>query len=1107
MMNLIDLVRKSRLEIENSKEVHIESQSIWANYVVEKKIISKYLIKHVDAAFIKKIAENNEFLKQFEKEDLESVFFHIEGDLGWNIYLVFVLDDDEYENLILKDKFLIESNENYARKIVIKQNDFLKYIPVGQIINNNEGKLITDPISEWSTQLGKDDLNFTLRTYSKKNIENYIKGNLEVHQTKEDMASDNSEENDKSLNIEYLQLGNGFRDYCFNANTQLNFGKINLFSGANGCGKTSVLEAIELTMTGEIKKSNSKNISEIYQKDLNSNCMLKFDNGEVIGVPRKPRETKSRETIYYQNKEKMFSKLNRAFHQYNYYSYEDTFSFCFLDDQPNYSDEFSKIIFGESAKTIEKNWLKYKLEFDNKLKDIYKENISLINQKDVINDITTVIDVDFTLVPLIKFMDRANINYLEIPKSSEPEKIKEWLGKEKAVLKPFKMEISNILKRADINTKEEIQKIYANKIIDSEGISSKLKSVSEGIETIYNNINKIGGDLEKLKSEKSQITKSSRDQQMQMEKYNSYSFIFDNISNSNNVLNLKSQENNKFIYVKKLEYIKNEWGNLLEIEICGLNIKAIEGSAEGLRNENSELKLKLQMITDEILIEGEKKSAIEKVISQIKVLGKQYIVESPQSKTCPLCGEMHNSHEEFLNSINNSMLIDDSVYKELLQNKNHVLKDIDEIDKNIEGLILKENYLISLYKANNYIGSNKILDGEFDLESISQEEMRNNLLTCLDLFLPQESELNNISSKLASLRVEGLAYENVIEALRFINVKDNTSYGLLNDESVEKVKKSHESELGIANKEIEKFSEQINSAIEALNVKKVKLTESIKIKENLESILLKLNKEKIDINYIIKDVTLLEESGVLKEYNISYKKLIGYIDDIILEIENINEIIEKKISQKVKAEQILILDKKLKVNVDEKQKCEKAINDLGELKLLEKYCEDFIESNIKGISDLFTSLHMPREFQRLGVDDNGRIVGYRDNELNEQPVPVFMMSTGQRSSVVLSIFIKLHMNMKSSPNFIMLDEPVANIDDLNILALLDFLREVSISNNTQIFLTTANEGVAKLFKRKFSYNEEKFCDFKFTRYGNEKTIISKNTYNNKNDILTSNIII
>ena len=69
----------------------------------------------------------------------------------------------------------------------------------------------------------------------------------------------------------------------------------------------------------------------------------------------------------------------------------------------------------------------------------------------------------------------------------------------------------------------------------------------------------------------------------------------------------------------------------------------------------------------------------------------------------------------------------------------------------------------------------------------------------------------------------------------------------------------------------------------------------------------------------------------------------------------------------------------------------------------------------------------------------------------------------------------LFLSNDKAPNLIMLDEPVANMDDIHMLNLLDLLRRLALSD-TQIFFTTANPEVAKLFRRKFSFLGE---DFRF----------------------------
>ena len=104
------------------------------------------------------------------------------------------------------------------------------------------------------------------------------------------------------------------------------------------------------------------------------------------------------------------------------------------------------------------------------------------------------------------------------------------------------------------------------------------------------------------------------------------------------------------------------------------------------------------------------------------------------------------------------------------------------------------------------------------------------------------------------------------------------------------------------------------------------------------------------------------------------------------------------------------------------------------------------------------------------------------------------MSTGQRTALVISVFFQMNLATPYAPKFLLLDEPVANIDDLNILALMDFLRELVIIHKRQIFFTTANRNVARLFRRKFSFLLQDFQELRFLRAKEQHLEITRHTY-------------
>ena len=50
----------------------------------------------------------------------------------------------------------------------------------------------------------------------------------------------------------------------------------------------------------------------------------------------------------------------------------------------------------------------------------------------------------------------------------------------------------------------------------------------------------------------------------------------------------------------------------------------------------------------------------------------------------------------------------------------------------------------------------------------------------------------------------------------------------------------------------------------------------------------------------------------------------------------------------------------------------------------------------------------------------------------------------------------------------MLDDPVAHVDDMNMLAFVDYLREIAISGGRQLFFASANQKVTAIFQQKFA---------------------------------------
>ncbi len=156
------------------------------------------------------------------------------------------------------------------------------------------------------------------------------------------------------------------------------------------------------------------------------------------------------------------------------------------------------------------------------------------------------------------------------------------------------------------------------------------------------------------------------------------------------------------------------------------------------------------------------------------------------------------------------------------------------------------------------------------------------------------------------------------------------------------------------------------------------------------------------------------------------------------------------------------------------QRADAAVGALGEI--LRKYDLEsevgrFIEANRTEISEILRAIHAPREFRGIApleLSETGVQIRLQREGPSNSSVELSQISTGQRTALALAIFFTLNARVRLAPPIIMMDDPVAHVDDLNMLALLDYLRETAISGRRQIFFATANDKLAGIFEQKFT---------------------------------------
>ncbi|HTF96286.1 MAG TPA: hypothetical protein VL995_09155 [Cellvibrio sp.] len=121
------------------------------------------------------------------------------------------------------------------------------------------------------------------------------------------------------------------------------------------------------------------------------------------------------------------------------------------------------------------------------------------------------------------------------------------------------------------------------------------------------------------------------------------------------------------------------------------------------------------------------------------------------------------------------------------------------------------------------------------------------------------------------------------------------------------------------------------------------------------------------------------------------------------------------------------------------------------------------------------------------TDDKPRLEVYLYEEDATQPIsPGLYFSSAQLNILSLSIFLAkaLHVEHKGEPvKVILIDDPIHSMDSINVLSVIDLLRNISVRFDRQIILSTHDENFYELLKLKIP--EDRFGSkfIKFRSFG------------------------
>lgn len=1028
----------------------------------------KYIIVYQKDTHICEIIDDEEewsgFQRELYREDIR------QDNSKAMVYIVYILDDNS-DNIPIQ---VIESNKTYGRKYVFSEDETITFI--NGIVKTSSDKIgETSPVHEWDRILRQEHLTACLtEPYASKKVESYLSGQrFDADYVQDDDYS--VMKHSKVPQIKWVKSleTTGFRDFCFDEKT-MTFGQINLFYGANGSGKTSVLEAIEYALTSEVRRVKDFKVKlptdsyprlNVYDTEAGVHTFTpgfaKKNNKEIervwYGVPI--GRTKS--------------NLNENFNRFNAFDSEAAYKFIHESDnsEDNFASMFGNLMFGETVVDHEKKWQRFKRAFNERYTELrselsearsmaqyYEESLAHKTDSSKSDEIEAGINV-------LRFSGRNRL-----PKGAS-DRYPKILEEMKLVRKYVEILSAYNIEKMSIDA---IGELVADAKNSNHLYSNQRKEKNEEITRLAE---ENGGIKKKIIDEKDKQTSIQQRLESVNTDIRNWTIVQNVLSHKetiklvNNLIVELEQLEQELYYISKIEQ-RPAIINFLKLDnYQGLS----DDEMESYENELEEAKARRRQVENKYNEEKKAFGEKEQQAIELRKIGKTLMTDA----RCPLCGHEYNSTQQLIDIIDSAVVVDEKM-ENLIGEIQELGKRIIKLEKIIDRQKLINKAKRELLELESVVPMVKKCKSDYKklyeyVISKSEKEKRK------DEIIEQQTALDNQGFSLHNINA---CQEYTSTDSTYLEYKKSGkgTYSEFLQKRLERI----ESELAISENKIAEYENKIlkNDQREELLRSEIHSLES-----QLEALDMDIYREIEQCLETIKTKFKISEDSILGEWITKYHEI---YDKCELEVERLES------QSSIVFERQMLEDCKVTIKRDTPmvERCARAVQVFEKMPSLSSFVEKGIRNNIQQISKFFKWMHHSGEFEKLDIDDKGI---YAVRGLNNQEVRTYEMSTGQRSTIAMAVMFALHMAAPDAPQFLLLDEPLATMDDTQVLNVLDILKSMA-EQNTQIFFTTANGIMIKLFKECFKNTTFDYKEYQFIKRVNRPSEIRESSINDTKSI-------
>lgn len=975
------------------------------------------------------VVERADDLAGFQERLIGSDFFKADGDQRWNSYLYFWAGPNSRGHAnFLKAKSSIEGDRHFARKFVLTEEDLLERLD-DVVSLTPSAQVSTDASVQWEEILRTTALGILLEKRPRTQLLELISsGEAFFAEEASPVARAALTLSDDPLSTGLLRRFHvSFRSAISNCDFQ--FGDVNLIFGQNGAGKTSLLESIEALYCGRIRRDPDAVLRDIEAE------VVKPDGASVkVKITTTPATIKARNLAWYGRSSQQSSAITQAFTRFN-----------FLDT--------------DAA---------FRLSSDTKPEQI-KNDLSLL----LVGAETSSLWTDLTKLREDAIARRANANE-RIPVLL---KQTELLGSEVKRLQELPTESTTLAK----SFRATLRELGCTWALDDDRVPvspldrTRLESLSRGFRHAITIAQSTPTTMAILQ-QRTQLLSSTLDA----------------------VGSMASEYSTTCQVLKENEdLVKRHRATLTALQTwetyCGVGAPALAASleranttiaevrtgfggisAEEVREVPAEyasrpLKDAIQAATANLqLAEQQEKSGIESLQqrerfgqslaalrSDLRAVTQAVLERTGDALHCPVCRTAH-ADGELLHKIEALTAKNDPALTDGLRQAVQVARERAQRERDA---------VTALQTLLRFAKASKAPDTEIVGDLVQQLASNQRVLA------DAVAELARLESAAGSLSLLGAHWGGYADAM-------GAATTLLGPEL-------DATDLQVVNARIAALQKDLDVANKAASVARERLAELNSI-ASAAAVLADI--PCTDGLSLAEIVTTIQRTAGLFETSLAFlddaSRLLTLRDDqpfetLQLAIEEAMNVFDRaqhtersEVNARTdltnKSKELHEATEQLRVVTARQENLTKAIDVLTSIveeHSLEKATQEALESIRGYVSHIFTRIHSPAEYT-LGDFNGEELLATREGL---RAHGVHQVSTGQRAALALSIFLALNRSAESAPPVLLIDDPVAHIDDLNALSFLDYLRDLAVRTRKQIFFATADAKLAALFQRKFEF--------------------------------------